>query len=358
MSSAFKTLKTSDVTVAPYKTNKSWSIPYTTGNAATYSIDYIVADQNTGTLLAPTEAQLYYRSIRQLYYSNYLPSISPNIPLSEQDYNQLEEDQTGNRKTNNTLGYNNYLQSTAASGSLEVDNRFKFPTGSGEYVGILSIPQNLYGEYIQPGSFIVTENGSNILIDDSNGNIIDGVTPAIHVGNILYSHGIIVITNQNYTTNLDPNSNQVINFKSTFTIYENQIRCHVNENEFNFTQNPTSTLNSDIGVDATAEIVVSSYGSIGDTVSVYVTDPVYGYIYLGGYTVTVSDTTTAILATNIAAALNTNIYGYTASANSSTVTITARTGLGSSINGGSRLVVNYTLNTVETFDYTFDNTFQ
>ena len=31
-----------------------------------------------------------------------------------------------------------------------------------------------------------------------------------------------------------------LSFKSELTLYENQIRCHVNENEFNLTQNPTS----------------------------------------------------------------------------------------------------------------------
>lgn len=33
-------------------------------------------------------------------------------------------------------------------------------------------------------------------------------------------------------------------FKSTNTVYQQQIRCHVSENEFNYTQNPTSTTGS------------------------------------------------------------------------------------------------------------------
>lgn len=32
-----------------------------------------------------------------------------------------------------------------------------------------------------------------------------------------------------------------LSFKSQFTIYENQVRCHVNENEFNMSQNPSIT---------------------------------------------------------------------------------------------------------------------
>ena len=246
MSSAFKTLKTSDVTVTPYVTNKSWSIPYTPTTYTSYGIDYILADQNTGSLLSPTEAQLYYRSVRQLYYSNYLPSLSPTIPLSEQDYSQLEEDQYGRKKTINTLTYDNYLQSTAASGSSEVDSRSGFPTGSGTQVGVMTIPQNLYGEYIQPSTFILVDSGADYLVDDGNGNIVDATTGGIppHVGNILYSHGIIVITNPDYLAVPDPEVSQVIKFKASFTIYENQTRCHVNENEFNFTQNPSAASGS------------------------------------------------------------------------------------------------------------------
>lgn len=245
MSSAFKTLKTSDVTVTPYITNKTWNIPYTTANAATYSIEYTTGDQNTGALLTPTTAQLYYRSIRQLYYANYLSSISPATPISSQDYSQLEEEDLRRRRTNNTLIYNNYLQSTAASGSAEVDLRLNFPTGSGDQIAVLSIPQNLYGQYIQPDTFkLYDSSGTAILEDDGNGNIVDAATPTTHVGNVIYAHGIVVITNNSYLNTLQINTGQSLQFKATFTIYENQTRCHINENEFNFTQNPSATSGS------------------------------------------------------------------------------------------------------------------
>lgn len=35
-----------------------------------------------------------------------------------------------------------------------------------------------------------------------------------------------------------------LSFKSEVTLYENQIRCHVNENEFNLTQNPSAVSGS------------------------------------------------------------------------------------------------------------------
>ena len=35
-----------------------------------------------------------------------------------------------------------------------------------------------------------------------------------------------------------------LSLKSESTIYQTQIRCHINENEFNLSQNPTMTVNS------------------------------------------------------------------------------------------------------------------
>ena len=35
-----------------------------------------------------------------------------------------------------------------------------------------------------------------------------------------------------------------ISFKSEVTLYENQVRCHVSENEFNLTQNPSAVSGS------------------------------------------------------------------------------------------------------------------
>lgn len=250
MSSAFKTLKTSDVTVTPYVTNKSYTIRLTTANATAYGLAYNLFNSQTTIGTGPTydSSALYYRSVRHLYYSNYLPSLSPTIPIAEQSYSELEEDQSGRTRTKNTLIYDNYLQSSAASGSFEVDDRFDFKdqiaiNGTGS---IFSIPQVLFGEYITPNSFQATwNNGTIVLTDDGNGNIIDTTASNIKVGNIIYAHGIVVVWRPNYEAILDPALNTTsITFKATFTIYENQTRCHVNENELNITQNPSAASGS------------------------------------------------------------------------------------------------------------------
>lgn len=236
MSSAYKTLKTSDITVSPYRAYKTYTI--TNSNYSNYKVE-ILSGSNTTT--SPTYK--YYRSARLLYYSYNKPSLGSRIPTSEQNYNQLEENQNNPYRTNTTLAYNNYQQSTAASGTLEYDSREGFPTASGEEIRIISIPQNLFGEAIKPTSFKYT--GQNIsFTDDGNGNLID--TAYNKVGNLIYSHGIGILTDQTAITNYNNSSNWTITFAATLTIYENQIRCHVNENEFNQTLNP-SALSGSVG---------------------------------------------------------------------------------------------------------------
>ena len=242
MSSVYKTLKTSDVTAYPYKANKSFSFSSSSlyGNGITILNGINIPLSNTGSLPA---AALYYRSARQLYYSNYVPSLAPNLPISEQTYDQLEEAQFDYTKTENYLIFDNYLQSTAASGSGELDNRYKFPTGSNDTIQILSIPTAIYGEQIKPESFKL-EFESYTYIDDGNGNLILSGSNT-YAGNLLYAHGIAtMITGPGQV--MDTND-FTLSFKSEITIYESQIRCHINENELNMTQNPSAISGSAAG---------------------------------------------------------------------------------------------------------------
>lgn len=144
-----------------------------------------------------------------------------------------------------------------------------------------------------------------------------------------------------------------LRLKSEQVIYQSQVRCHVNENEFNMTQNPSAIVNT---TNARATILIEDVGVPGATIQVYVIDPDQGQLLLGSYTSVATDTATDTLATNIAAALSTNPYGYIVVAAQNVVTIVARPGLGSRINGGTNLIVNITLYN-RIFDVTFETTF-
>ena len=100
---------------------------------------------------------------------------------------------------------------------------------------VISIPQQYYGEGVKVGSLQV-EYGSITITDDSNSNLIDSASNI--KGNIFYDRGLVVltdgITDSSTLTNFD------ISYRSTMTIYENEIFLSVNENEFNVSQNPTA----------------------------------------------------------------------------------------------------------------------
>lgn len=90
---------------------------------------------------------------------------------------------------------------------------------------------------------------------------------------------------------------------------------------------------------ATATYVVSNKGAAGDTIALTVAEP-SGVVNLCNYTAVSGDSTTALLAASIAAAINagTSTHGYVATVSSSTITITARPGLGVYLNSGTPYV--------------------
>ena len=189
MSRASNSLKATDVTATPIKLKYSASYSNTsicdTGIYAKSGINGPVTI--TGSVPGAT---LRYRSIRHLYYANYL---------------------TGSYLTT-TSSFDNFLQSTAASGTFEgntiasasADVRY-FPTESGAKIKIISIPQSSLGQQTSRKSFFLTGSNGTVftLVDDGNGNIIDTSNNNIFVGNIIYPQGFVIITNPNYYCVMD-----------------------------------------------------------------------------------------------------------------------------------------------------------
>ena len=137
-----------------------------------------------------------------------------------------------------------YPQSTAASGTLDDDYRY-FPTESNAQVTVISIPRQLYGENIAKTSFHMSYTSSYNLVDDGNGNILD-TTGSIKIGNIIYPMGLAIITNPSYQN--VTNYPFTMSFDAETTIYQNEIRCHINENDFNYSTNPSTVATSSTGV--------------------------------------------------------------------------------------------------------------
>jgi len=241
--------------------------------------------------------RLVYNSIHHLYYSGY-----NNIGLPTSSSNEMSGS-----------AYENYLQSSYTANQRRAQSKFT----------VISIPQNLFGCYIKPGSVVmepdIEGSGSNYtftasdatgnyvsesfleeidsaygatdiltdgdyvedegnyvnesegefiiagadqykttLIDDSNGNLIlSASSPQSIVGNIIYSHGLIVITNPAVGAYYQNYFSGSITWQSSHPIYTYNYHCEIKESDFNFTQHPSAIANGTTG--SIADNVTGSY---------------------------------------------------------------------------------------------------
>ena len=242
--SAFKSLTSQDVIITPFVVNKSFTfegsaslkednvfIERLIGKNVTGSFE-ITTEPTTGTTSSNGYSSSYfqrdiYNSVKQLYYTNYIPNpISGSYIVTDLNGNIVESNLT----TNIYSRFDNYLNTTLSS------SRF-FPTASNVIIGVISIPSQLYGDYINPNTFRFKDPLTNIH-DDGEGYILDNNNNT--VGIISYQHGLIVIEPQYISsTTFTSSINVTCSFQSSRTIYETQIKCTIRENEFNYSQNPS-----------------------------------------------------------------------------------------------------------------------
>jgi hypothetical protein len=269
--SVYKPFLTEDVTVVPFKVNKSFTfeglaavtgsgIDIFTGTNYTSSL-WVSGSYPTGYNSIQDEI-LIYNSIKELYYSNYL--LSPSGSLANTASFNPDGTITGGSYTPSYYDYpsSTFLQTfnfdpgynIILSGSYTSTSFRYFPTSSDAQIIVISVPSNLFGEYIKPGSFKMGLDISSppfeekYLYDDGEGNIFytefGGTTnPLGYTGNIIYEHGLIILTlNENDETDsfiIPFSTNVSCSFQSTTTIYESQYKCTIRENEFGFSQNPS-----------------------------------------------------------------------------------------------------------------------
>jgi hypothetical protein len=381
--SAFKQFLASDVIVTPFEVNKGFTFP--TSQFATGSDGQLVGidrflgknvnwytDQSTTGTLTTEYASLVYSSIKQLYYSNFISSSTGDNVARPILY--PGSDVSGDVLIGGVESplYDNFLQSTLTP------NRY-WPTGSSEMVAIVSIPSKLFGDYIQPNSFVFEYSSSLTIIDDGEGNLnssasfswdtgeleyfyysesadlklvniptsielftaptppsgytfisaswlgdiadtpfrdsggpisavdnqgvgISGVTlttdtsvynfqntvrvgpievlyisssfiinsiPADeNVGNIIYTHGMAILTNQNLPLgDITTLANVICSFSSSMTIYETQYKCTIRESEFNYTLNPSAQVSGSINVVNSSSFYIPFDGTLANNVT-------------------------------------------------------------------------------------------
>ena len=261
---AFKQFNSQDIIVSPLEVTKNFSFAGDSELSASNvginrflgnNVDYtsslnIVTGKNNGDSQYLVSGSSVYNSVKELYYSNYLTqSFGDKIQTGSV---LLGADTAGNvllGSADSTGRYDNYLQNTLTQSR-------SFPTGSNDKVLVFSIPSKLYGDYIEPNSFILNLNDDSNgwdtnaeITDDGNGNLLSA---SINVGNIIYQHGIAILTQQNWNNSLDldncySGSAITCSFSSSYEIMETQYKCSWSEEEYNYSQNPTVISGSNDG---------------------------------------------------------------------------------------------------------------
>ena len=247
--SAYKQLLASDVIITTFEVNKSFTFEGAAAlTASNVSIDRFLG-LNISTLFNPATdsttgqvstkyQRLVYNSIKQLYYSNYLnlsygdePTMGYILPGADSEGDVLVG--TGLSQGR----YFNYKQTDLTFAK-------NFPTATNSTIGVISIPSRLFGNYIQPNTFL-WKSSSVSITDDGEGNLIQGGSIC---GNIFYYHGIAVITSGSSgdISNFVNSSAVTCSFNSSLTLYETQYKCTIRESEFNFTLNPSAELDGQL----------------------------------------------------------------------------------------------------------------
>ena len=257
---AFKKLNKQDVFVSAYNAKKSWSV---TGSlhdqfgiellpAYTSSENiYIENEELYTSSLNPSGSypELTYRSIEQLYYRSF-----------------TETSKIESGSIYSSSYYDHYLESSFTSAS-----RFLNVSAS-----VFSLPRKIIGTHIEPNSitiipgsgsydavfepFVFEEgvfitgsvsylSGGGEILDDGEGILyVTNAQGRVNVGNIIYSHGLIILTNPEvaFFYNNTIVDKPIIRWKSNLPIYTYNFHCKIKDSEFNYTQNPSITTGSSI----------------------------------------------------------------------------------------------------------------
>jgi hypothetical protein len=209
-----KEIPKSDIVIRPFKVYKEWAFDETDKDAVDI-VWGLSGSFGSFDVENPTELRyVIYRSVEAQFYRN---SATASI-ITE----------VGKRK------------SYASTTERNLENEF----------ALFSIPQMFYGEGIKAGSLTLT-TGSAIYTDDGFSNLIDSASNV--KGNIFYDRGFVIVTKdiQSGSSFTDYS----LQYRSTKTIYENEIFISVLESEFNASTNPTSFLSGSIDSEIVTAVI-------------------------------------------------------------------------------------------------------
>jgi len=292
--SAFKKLKSTDAFVTTYVAKKQWAV--TGSDLSNYNIQAVFAASSSTPPTYLNELSNYgssnsnisnqgdfyqeltWNSLNQLYYSNYNQTngsiLEPRLEKASLSGSSVPTDATSSAKL-----FDNYEQSSI-SYIKDLANNQSGSRHFGSIAMVYSLPRDIIGTHMEPGSFkllakyntaviqepYVTEEytevgyvetlsdigtagylgGLEAIVDDGEGHLkLIQTNSGSIIGNIFYSHGLIVFTNRDVANYYFQNPDlDIIRWKSNQPIYTYNYHAKISDYEFNHTLNPTALTGS------------------------------------------------------------------------------------------------------------------
>lgn len=301
--SAYKKLNQQDAFITTYTARKSWTasgsqyadlgiqnIVGLSGSGAYYTQaqDIVYGGGVNSTAIHPFNRRLVFESNHHLYYSGF-DDPSGIQSGSYENYLQSSFNVSGSRNLNTRVAiislpkemYGTHIEPNSVSilpdllagtGSNYVDNNYVTDPDTDANGTSFDNADNLYMEntfhlygsdfplndldYIEnesnyvvetdpnPGEYLdidVPDEYANEIIDDGEGNLyLKYSNPRRYVGNVIYTHGQLIITDDIVAMYYNYYFNGLISWKSNLPIYTHNYHCKIKSAEFNHTLNKSA----------------------------------------------------------------------------------------------------------------------
>jgi hypothetical protein len=246
MSFSYKTLNSNDITLTSYIANKPWEVTNTTlsqngvnifiGENLPLSRTSLYDSKQDQKTSNQESRRLIYESIKHLYYENYTSGSLTGTFFNSSSYFNYEQSTLASGSGVSTFrniptitgSAFNPLNPSSYEGAIydissSLYDEITFDPDKGSKIVVISVDQEVMGSGLTPNTVYISGSGY-YLRDDGEGNIynyrseanyarynsaiysqdiylelINSNAPQLeYVGNIFYSHGLIVITNSDY----------------------------------------------------------------------------------------------------------------------------------------------------------------
>lgn len=226
MSFSYKTLSSNDITLTSHIANKFWEVKNSTlseNGVTIYIGENLPIDINNpfnpiDDVKTSKEEyrRLVFDFIKHLYYKNYISGSLTGSFFQSSSYFNYEQStltsgtlrELANKTGLASISYTLNNQYGGIDTLYDGDSLYDIATfdpDRGNRIVVISIDQNIFGSGLSPNSVFIS--GSDYYLhDDGEGNFFDYYTQENYlnsissslVGNVLYSHGLIIITNGDY----------------------------------------------------------------------------------------------------------------------------------------------------------------